>query len=94
MAVACLITASLTLLPLSRHDGTPAGTDPAGGTTAAVPVRAEECTDPEASLPPSTADGPGIAKIKERGKLIAGVDQNSYRWGYRNPYSGELEGFD
>ncbi|MER6640379.1 glutamate ABC transporter substrate-binding protein [Streptomyces microflavus] len=95
MAVACVITASLTLLPLSRHDGRTAGADTVGGgTAAAFPARAEACTDPEASLPPSSADGPGIAKIKARGKLVAGVDQNSYRWGYRNPYSGELEGFD
>lgn len=95
MAVACVITAALTLLPLSQHSGGTAGADPVGGgTTATLPVRAEACTDPEASLPPSSADGPGIAKIKARGKLVAGVDQNSYRWGYRNPYSGELEGFD
>ncbi|MEW1625866.1 glutamate ABC transporter substrate-binding protein [Streptomyces sp. NPDC089173] len=95
MAVACVITAALTLLPLSHHSGRTAGVDTVGGgTTATLPVRAEACTDPEASLPPSSADGPGIAKIKARGKLVAGVDQNSYRWGYRNPYSGELEGFD
>lgn len=95
MAVACVITASLTLLPLSRHSDRTAGAGTAGGeAVAAVPVRAETCTDPEASLPPSSADGPGTAKIKARGKLVAGVDQNSFRWGYRNPYSGELEGFD
>ncbi|MFJ9635521.1 glutamate ABC transporter substrate-binding protein [Streptomyces sp. NPDC101178] len=95
MAVACVITAALTLLPLSQHSGGTAVADQVGGgTTATLPVRAEACTDPEASLPPSSADGPGVAKIKARGKLVAGVDQNSYRWGYRNPYSGELEGFD
>ncbi|MFE3475230.1 glutamate ABC transporter substrate-binding protein [Streptomyces sp. B27] len=104
MAVACVLTAALTLLPLSQHGGRTAGADTpgttgttgttGGSTTATLPVRADACTEPEASLPPSSADGPGIAKIKERGKLVAGVDQNSYRWGYRNPYSGELEGFD
>ncbi|WP_411079102.1 glutamate ABC transporter substrate-binding protein [Streptomyces sp. cmx-18-6] len=95
MAAACAVTASLTLLPLSLHGDRAPGAAPAGGgTTTAVPVRAEACTEPEASLPPSGADGPGIEKIKERGKLIAGVDQNSFRWGYRNPYTNELEGFD
>ncbi|MYR93343.1 amino acid ABC transporter substrate-binding protein, PAAT family [Streptomyces sp. ScaeMP-e83] len=95
MAVACVITAALTLLPLSWHSGRTAGAETSGtGVTTTAPVRAEACTDPEASLPPSSADGPGIAKIQARGKLVAGVDQNSYRWGYRNPYSGELEGFD
>ncbi|MFE7747855.1 glutamate ABC transporter substrate-binding protein [Streptomyces sp. NPDC057428] len=94
MAVACAVTACLTLLPLAHGDGT-FGQDGAGhGATTAVPVKADTCENPEASLPPSGADGPNIAKIRERGKLIAGVDQNSYRWGYRDPESGTLEGFD
>ncbi|MFF2325667.1 MULTISPECIES: glutamate ABC transporter substrate-binding protein [unclassified Streptomyces] len=95
MAVACAVTASLTLLPLS-HGGAEAFVDDATGPGAAraVQARAGDCTDPEASLPPSSADGATIAKIKARGKLIAGVDQNSFSWGYLNPASGELEGFD
>ncbi|MEU8831034.1 glutamate ABC transporter substrate-binding protein [Streptomyces sp900116325] len=95
MAVACAVTASLTLLPLSHGGSGPFGVELSGpGTAAAVPASADDCTDPEASLQPSSADGPGIEKIKERGKLIAGVDQNSFRWGYRNPETGKLEGFD
>ncbi|MFG2624593.1 glutamate ABC transporter substrate-binding protein [Streptomyces sp. NPDC048473] len=95
MAVACAVTASLTLLPLSHGGaGTFAGDASGPGTAHAVQARANDCTDPEASLPPSSADGPGIAKIKARGKLIAGVDQNSFSWGYRNPETGKLEGFD
>ena len=52
------------------------------------------------SLAPSGADGPTIDAIKARPdrRLIVGVDQNSYRWGYRdpnNPRAGsDLEGFD
>jgi len=38
--------------------------------------------------------GSTMAKIKERGRLIAGVDQNAYLFGYRDPISGELTGFD
>ncbi|MGP3633076.1 glutamate ABC transporter substrate-binding protein [Streptomyces sp. 24-1644] len=95
MAVACAITASLTLLPLSHSGDDSFGTKAAGqGATTAVHARADECTDPEASLQPSGDDGPSIDRIKERGKLIAGVDQNSFRWGYRNPETRELEGFD
>ena len=95
MAVACAVTASLTLLPLSRAGADAFGGDaPAPGTVHATQTRAEDCADPEASLPPSGADGPDIARIKARGKLIAGVDQNSYRWGYRDPETGRLEGFD
>ncbi|MFD7686242.1 glutamate ABC transporter substrate-binding protein [Streptomyces sp. NPDC059781] len=62
----------------------------------------EDCTAPEKqTLSPSDADGPTIEAIKnrqgEKRKLVVGVDQNSYRWGYRDPNSGEggtLEGFD
>ncbi|MCX4535066.1 glutamate ABC transporter substrate-binding protein [Streptomyces sp. NPDC002596] len=95
MAVACAVTASLTLLPLSHGGADSFGVGVSGpGTATAVPARADDCKDPEASLQPSSADGPSIAKIKARGKLIAGVDQNSFRWGYRNPETGRLEGFD
>ncbi|MEU5050031.1 glutamate ABC transporter substrate-binding protein [Streptomyces sp. NPDC021096] len=63
----------------------------AAGTAARVPAK---CASPEASLRPSTADGPAVQRIKNRGRLIAGVDQNSYRWGYRDPATRELSGFD
>ncbi|WP_432111789.1 glutamate ABC transporter substrate-binding protein [Streptomyces sp. YPW6] len=94
MAVACAVTAAVTLLPLAHHGGRTAGAGTSGGVATADRARAEACTEPEASLPASGADGPNIDRIKERGKLIAGVDQNSFRWGYRNPESGGLEGFD
>ena len=58
MAVACAVTASLTLLPLAHGDGTFGGQTTGQGVTSAVPAKAEACTDPEASLLPSTADGP------------------------------------
>ncbi len=35
-----------------------------------------------------------MAHIKARGYLIAGVDQNTYLWGYRDPTTGQLSGFD
>ena len=35
-----------------------------------------------------------MAAIAERGRLIVGVDQNTNLFGYRNPSSGQLEGFD
>ncbi|MFE2554512.1 glutamate ABC transporter substrate-binding protein [Streptomyces sp. NPDC059352] len=99
MAVACGLTASLTLLPLA-HDGggaeSTAGPGPGVGTGVQVGVRAkaDTCENPEASLRPSSEDGASIRAIKDRGKLIVGVDQSSYRWGYRNPEKGTLEGFD
>ncbi|WP_405853623.1 glutamate ABC transporter substrate-binding protein [Streptomyces sp. NBC_00090] len=99
MAVACGLTASLTLLPLA-HDGSgaesTAGPGPGVGTGVQVGVRAkaDTCENPEASLRPASEDGASIRAIKDRGKLIVGVDQSSYRWGYRNPEKGTLEGFD
>ncbi|MEU4443730.1 transporter substrate-binding domain-containing protein [Actinosynnema sp. NPDC050801] len=58
--------------------------------------------DPTASLRPTGAQPPPgqmpagstMARIQARGRLIAGVDQNTYLMGFRNPFSGELEGFD
>ncbi|WP_175412001.1 glutamate ABC transporter substrate-binding protein [Streptomyces sp. TRM64462] len=73
-----------------RDGGGVVRVQPAG----AAAARSETCTDPEASLRPSSADGPAVDAIKARGKLIVGVDQNSYRWGYRDPAKGTLEGFD
>ncbi|KQX52895.1 MULTISPECIES: glutamate ABC transporter substrate-binding protein [unclassified Streptomyces] len=98
MAVACGLTASLTLLPLAQ-DGSAAaaapGTyGPGPGLGTGIQVRADTCRNPEASLTPSSADGPSIDAIKQRGKLVVGVDQSSYRWGYRDPEKGTLEGFD
>ncbi|WP_229925781.1 glutamate ABC transporter substrate-binding protein [Streptomyces longispororuber] len=102
MALACLLAAALVLvLPRLSDTG---GTAAAGGAqdvrrmAQAAPTRAEECRTPEASLRPSPKDGPVLAAIKKRkvAKLVVGVDQNSYRWGYRDPNKerGRLEGFD
>ncbi|MFG3283942.1 glutamate ABC transporter substrate-binding protein [Streptomyces sp. NPDC048111] len=94
MALALALAAGA-LVPLTRHGGEAAAAGLAGpGTARAVQAKAGDCADPEASLAPSGADGPNIEAIKQRGKLIAGVDQNSFRWGYRNPATRTLEGFD
>ncbi|MEV6548113.1 glutamate ABC transporter substrate-binding protein [Streptomyces sp. NPDC051597] len=94
MALACAAAASL-LVPLSRHEaGADAARTGGPGVGRGVQAKADTCTDPEASLPASDAGGPSIEKIKKAGKLVAGVDQNSFRWGYRNPANGKLEGFD
>ena len=39
-------------------------------------------------------EGSTMDKILKRGRLIAGVDQNSYLMGFRNSFNGEIEGFD
>ncbi|MFI0715387.1 glutamate ABC transporter substrate-binding protein [Streptomyces inhibens] len=54
------------------------------------------CTEQNAaeSLRPSPDDGAAVERIKEKGQLVVGVDQNTYRWGYRDPATGKLAGFD
>jgi len=103
MAVACALTGSLVLvLPeaggAAKSDADAGAGRASQGYTKAAPARAEECDAPEASLSPSGKDGPTIDAIRNREvkKLIVGVDQNSYRWGYRDPNkkTATLEGFD
>jgi polar amino acid transport system substrate-binding protein len=65
-------------------------------------VTAQDCGDKLASLrPPSPMPQPGqmppgstMEKIVQRGKLIVGVDQNTLNVGFRDPFSGEIQGFD
>ncbi|OIJ86293.1 sugar-binding protein [Streptomyces sp. MUSC 14] len=103
MAVLCALALGFVLL-LPCTQRAPQRTQPGGPSVAhGIQARAGSCEDSEAqdqTLSPSGADGPTIDAIKartgERRKLIVGVDQNSYRWGYRNPNTegAELEGFD
>jgi polar amino acid transport system substrate-binding protein len=72
--------------------------NPATSATSAAPV--PPC-DPKASYRPDGLAAPGqmpgnstMGKIQARGKLIAGVDQNTFLFGFRNPTTGALEGFD
>ncbi|MGQ4514013.1 transporter substrate-binding domain-containing protein [Streptomyces sp. DW26H14] len=109
MGAACALTAALVLVPVSRH-GAGQATAPAGGapvhraTSVAEPTSGGEQDCPgtgqpaEASLPASSGGGPVVDKMLARKgdkrRLIVGVDQNSYRWGYLNPATDQFEGFD
>ncbi|MCX4746340.1 glutamate ABC transporter substrate-binding protein [Kitasatospora sp. NBC_01287] len=99
---ALLLTAAL-LAPLALA-GSAAGAPgrPAAGTRTAAAAgllstaqdSAQSC-DPTKSLLPSGSDsGPAVSAIRKRGVLIAGVDQNNYHWGFRDPATGQVEGFD
>ncbi|MEV0895596.1 transporter substrate-binding domain-containing protein [Actinoplanes sp. NPDC049802] len=58
--------------------------------------------DPRASLRPrGTLPAPGampsgtsMARIAANGRLVVGIDQNAYLFGFRDPESGELVGFE
>jgi polar amino acid transport system substrate-binding protein len=90
-------------LPGARQAGAPPrpldaqdpATAPTGG-TASDSCNARASLRPSGSLPPAgqMPAGSTMAKIAARGRLIAGVDQNSYRFGFRDPGTGELTGFD
>jgi polar amino acid transport system substrate-binding protein len=73
--------------PQPAHVG---GADQQGG-----PATQNNC-NALASLSPSKSIAPGstMAKIQSAGKLTVGVDQTSFLTGFRNPISGNLEGFD
>ncbi|AQA01239.1 ABC transporter substrate-binding protein [Mycobacterium sp. MS1601] len=75
----------------------PAGAQDVTEVPATPPV---DC-DREASLRPGPLPAPGamppgssMAAIQERGRLVVGVDQNTFLFGFRNPSTGQLEGFD
>jgi polar amino acid transport system substrate-binding protein len=68
--------------------------------TSASATSTDDCNR-EASLRPRPLPVPGemplgstMESIAQRGKLVVGVDQNQYLFGYRNPLTGQLEGFD
>ncbi|MGA4841867.1 glutamate ABC transporter substrate-binding protein [Streptomyces sp. G45] len=104
MALACLLAAALVLVLPRVTGGDDRGAGSGGGgadrvQAQAAPARAaEDCEEPERSLRPDDKDGPTIEAIKNREvkKLIVGVDQNSFGWGYRDPNKpkGALQGFD
>ena len=80
---------SYTPTPLPSASPTP---QPTTSTSAAKP---STCSRPLASYAPSAiARGSTLAKIRERGRLIAGVSADTYLLGSRNPFTGEIEGFD
>jgi polar amino acid transport system substrate-binding protein len=102
MAVVCALAAVFALLlPVAQSRGVDVPDAAGRGAAHVEQVRAEECTDPEKrSLDPSSGEvnGRTVQAIRTRGYLIVGVDQNSYRFGYRDPNNtsgkAELEGFD
>ncbi len=95
MVCACALALTATAMPLLGDE--PGSADP----TARGPrvVHANRAADEDcdtASLRPTGFEESGAAleRIRKRRKLVVGVDQNSYLWGYRDPASGELVGFD
>jgi polar amino acid transport system substrate-binding protein len=96
MAGACAL-ALVATLTLTCGGGRPAGAgvpETGVGVAQARPASSDSCTHPEASLRPSSASGPAVRAIQQRGYLTVGVDQDSYLWGYRDTSTGQIVGFD
>jgi len=76
---------------------TPAPTSKSSAVSAPV-----KCKNPEASLrPPATLPaanqmpaGSFMAKIHQQGYLVAGVNAGLYKFGYLNPATGQIDGFE
>jgi polar amino acid transport system substrate-binding protein len=76
---------------------TPAPVEAPGPAASAVP-----CGDPTASLRPQgplpragdLPDGSYVQQIYNRGRVIAGIAQDTLMFGYLNPLNNQLEGFD
>ncbi|MDX6356298.1 MAG: polar amino acid transport system substrate-binding protein [Streptomyces sp.] len=74
---------------------------PAAAPGPALAPADESCHPKESYRPQGALPQPGrmpadttMAAIVKRGRLIAGVDQNSYLFGYRNPLTGQLDGYE
>lgn len=60
---------------------------------ATAPVRT--CGDPTRSLRPAgKADGPNLAAIRARGRLVVGLDTGSNLFSFRDTITGAIQGFD
>lgn len=64
------------------------------GTSGARKSPKEDCDQSTLAPDSGPTDGEAVRRIKDRGRLVVGVDQNSYLWGYRDPTSGDFKGFD
>jgi polar amino acid transport system substrate-binding protein len=95
----CASVTTTTIPTVPAQVPAPGGAAPAAA-SAAPPE--QQCGDPLASLAPlNPLPGPGqmpagstMTKIVQRGKLIVGVDQNTLNVGFRDPFTGQIQGFD
>jgi polar amino acid transport system substrate-binding protein len=103
--VLALAGCTSTSAPINTRE-TPTGITPvpAGAeTVTSLPEAASDtsCNPTASTRPLGPPPAPGVfpagstmAKIYENGSLRVGVDQNTYQFGYRDPLTGQLQGFD
>jgi polar amino acid transport system substrate-binding protein len=89
--------ANVTSVERPRPVGAEENPDPSATSAApAPPCDPVASYRPEDSLPPpgQMPGGTTMRAIQDAGQLIAGVDQNTFLFGFRNPTTNTLEGFD
>ena len=104
--VGALLAVGLLALLVACSSGPRAAPGPAAP-PAATPApspspAAANCGNPTASLrPPAALPAPGampagtyMRTIQDRGRLVAGVSQDTLLFGAVNPFNGQIEGFD
>jgi len=96
-AVAALSVAACSSSPASAPSAAPQSV----ATTTSTTTPAATCTNATASFAPTAnvvqgavPAGSFMQKIRARGHLVAGVSADTLLFGYRNPFTGQLEGFD
>ncbi|WP_275002604.1 glutamate ABC transporter substrate-binding protein [Promicromonospora iranensis] len=72
-----------------------------GGAAPSTATAAQECSDGRPAVAsmapggsPEVTSGSTMAAIRERGALVVGVSADTLLMGSRNPFSGNIEGFD
>ena len=80
------------------YDATPLPQDQPAVVDDAAPGTAPTCDATTATVsyaPDATsAQGASLQRIRDRGYLVAGVAADTYLLGSRNPFTGQIEGFD
>lgn len=97
-ALAALAVVALAGCTAAPSDGTAPEAAPAAAVApAAAAPAAAECDDATTSYAPQGTDvppGSTMDEIRRRGHLVVGVSADTLRMGARNPFTGQIEGFD
>jgi polar amino acid transport system substrate-binding protein len=95
VVTACgVFTDDPTPLPAASPSGAPSSSAPAPAPAACDDALRSYAPDGPLPGPDDLPRGSTMAKIRERGRLVAGVSADTYLLGSRNPLTGRVEGFD
>jgi polar amino acid transport system substrate-binding protein len=99
LAASALVLAAPTTASSAASDARTVSTVSDARTVSTVSTATASACNPKASSPrpsgpPQVTAGSFMAKVRARGYLIAGVDQSTYHFGFLNPLTGQIEGFD